>query len=136
MPGGGRRRRPLRKVTSIYMSTGVDDEAEDELPLVEFSARSRTRRSSTRELFPPDDDQDGGGEDGGGEDGGGEDGGEDGGGEGGGCQDGGSQGGSGATPAETSSSGSRKPYQRGITRLPSTPLAVAHRPLIRPEGPK
>ena len=49
---GGRRRRPLRKVTSIYMSTGVDDEAEDELPLVEFSARSRTRRASTRELFP------------------------------------------------------------------------------------
>jgi hypothetical protein len=131
MPGGGRRRRPLRKVTSIYMSTGVDDEAEDELPLVELSTRSRTRRSSTRELFPPDDDQDGGGEDGVGEDGG-----EDGGGEGGGCQDGGSQGGSGATPAETSSSGSRKPYQRGITRLPSTPLAVAHRPLIRPEGPK
>jgi len=104
--------------------------------LVEFSVRSRTRRSSTRELFPLDDDHDGGGEDGGGEDGGGEDGGEDGGGEGGGCQDGGSQGGSGATPAETSSSGSRKPYQRGITRLPSTPLAVAHRPLIRPEGPK
>ena len=104
--------------------------------MVEFSARSCTRRSSTRELFPPDDDQDGGGEDGGGEDGGGEDGGKDGGGEGGCCEDGGSQGESGATPVETSSSGSRKPYQRRITHLPSTPLAVAHRPLIRPEGPK
>jgi hypothetical protein len=90
MPGGGRRRRPLRKVTSIYMSTGVDDEAEDELPLVELSTRSRTRRSSTRELFPPDDDQDGGGEDGGGEDGG-----EDGGGEGGGCEDGAARAGAG-----------------------------------------
>jgi len=82
------------------MSTGVDDEAEDEVPLVEFSARSRTCRSSTRELFPLDDDQDGGGEDGG----------EDGAVRAGVARTGADTAGAGATLAETSSSGSRKPY--------------------------
>jgi hypothetical protein len=122
MPARGRRRqkRLVRKVNSLYQMPYVDNDVleEEEMTLEEM----RGRACSTRHLFAPVDGEDGGGKDRGGEDGGDQ-----------GFVD---QGGSEARPGESSSSASGKPYQRGITRLPSAAATLAFRLVIRPDGPK
>jgi hypothetical protein len=115
----------VRKVNSLNQMPYVDDDVleEEEMTLEEMRGRAR----STRRLFALVDDEDGGGEDGGGEDGGGEDGGDQG------FVD---QGGSEATPGESSSSASGKPYRHGITRLPAAVPTLAFHPVIQPDRPK
>jgi len=114
MPGGSR---PRRNTKSIYARaptpTGIDDEAL-EVPTSE-ETRSR-RRTARQQLFPSDDVQETG-DDGEEEEGEEEEGEEE-------------------TPGDSTSSGSRKVYQRGITRLPRATIALEHRPVIRPEGSK
>ena len=130
MPGGSRR--PRRNTKSVYAraDTGIDDEALEETPLEE---RRRRRRSTRQELFPADDVQDAVPDEDEDEDEEGQDedrdlsqhwGRDD--------LDAGE--GSEATQGETASAGSRKAYQRGITHLPTEPIAVSHRPVLRPEG--
>ena len=125
MPGGSRR--PRRKTRLVYAVRGTEDEALEETPLEE--TRTRSRRSATRQLFASDDVQDAVQDE---DDGRDEDAVQDV------DEDGGDQhwGGAEATPGETGSSGSSKVYQRGITCLPSAPIAEDHRPVIRPEGDK
>jgi hypothetical protein len=128
MPGGGRRAgsRPQRQVASLYQSRDADDGAEPSV------RRTRSRRARTREEPPPrtppgdeDDDHQRGDEDDdhqrGGEDNDHQQGGED---------DGETTGGGGS-----SSSGTRKVYLRGPSRLQAMPLPH-QRPVIRPNDNK
>ena len=146
MPGGGRRAgsRPQRQVTSLYQSRDADDGAEPSV------RRTRSRRARTREEPPPrtppgdedddhqrgdeDDDHQRGGEDDdhqrGGEDDDHQQGGEDDDHQQGGEDDGETTGGGGS-----SSSGTRKVYLRGPSRLQAMPLPH-QRPVIRPNGNK
>ena len=137
MPGGGRRAgsRPQRQVASLYQSRDADDGAEPSV------RRTRSRRARTREEPPPrtppgdeDDDHQRGGEDDdhqrGGEDDDHQQGGEDDDHQQGGEDDGETTGGGGS-----SSSGTRKVYLRGPSRLQAMPLPH-QRPVIRPNGNK
>ena len=90
---------------------GTEDEALEETPLEE--TRTRSRRPATRQLFASDDVQDAVQDE---DDGRDED--------------------AVQHEDEAGSSQSSKVYQRGITRLPSAPIAADHRPVIRPEGDK
>jgi hypothetical protein len=126
----GESRRPRRNTKSVYAraDTGIDDEALEETPLEERRSR---RRPTRQQLFPSDDvqdtvqdkdeDEEGQDEEAGDYQHWGRD-------------DFDAKEGGEATQGETASAGSRKVYQRGITHLPTEPIAFSHRPVLRPEG--